>query len=648
MWQPDHPAQLGFEPATLLKGKKTLQFPVCNGMANQRLSLLYGVMLAHELGRVAILPDFLLSGVQWDEKDVVAGKETGSVPMSRLYDVQKFVSSTAAMGVEVVDVPDLLRAQLHATAVDVSGMADVVDQLSLNYNSTQHISIGCPIFKLTASTFTGVNKRVMWAIADGLQPSQRLAQSINSIVTSMQRMTPSHTFNYVHLRMEGDWVLHCERWEHIADGKVRDNCFNNTYTVDQVLEVMHVAKHVPLYVATFWQQADAKDADRVLAKLRAVGYMVITSRHHANHFTGDREVDALLEYGMALQAERMLGNSVSTFSALAIMQRRHAGQWATWYNWGTVPMDEFLPMDLLPWVFPYSDRTPHQDYMVRAAVRSATAYASLQPFCLWSGADTSPMAAWLRSQGVTLIQHQPAWAAGLWPQVSDSLSAAARNSSIFTSQAAMVADLARLDIPVLPQLEQYVYVLYTEPTTFFMRRPSLVAFPLPLTQSISMVADPRAPAGIDTSVALLHLPALRQSYPALQHMVRAHEGGGSYGSYGLGAAGALRQLYATQLAQRPLSLNFAAKAQDPFIPSATIVHFNGPLPHQYLQYYRTQQCPLPGGACKQGLNAGLCPYIKQWNQHLAVEDVEGKSMWLACLALFAPHLRGLTTASGLL
>ncbi len=35
-------------------------------------------------------------------------------------------------------------------------------------------------------------------------------------------------FNYIHLRLENDWVEHCARWESIHDGIVRDNCFNHT------------------------------------------------------------------------------------------------------------------------------------------------------------------------------------------------------------------------------------------------------------------------------------------------------------------------------------------------------------------------------------------------------------------------------------
>jgi hypothetical protein len=34
---------------------------------------------------------------------------------------------------------------------------------------------------------------------------------------------------------------------------------------------------------------------------------------------------------------------VSTFSALAILERRHSGQWAAYYNGGNLPLATMLP-----------------------------------------------------------------------------------------------------------------------------------------------------------------------------------------------------------------------------------------------------------------------------------------------------------------
>jgi hypothetical protein len=43
---------------------RTLRFEVCNGFANQRLSLVYGIIIARELDRAAVLPNFIRNGSQ--------------------------------------------------------------------------------------------------------------------------------------------------------------------------------------------------------------------------------------------------------------------------------------------------------------------------------------------------------------------------------------------------------------------------------------------------------------------------------------------------------------------------------------------------------------------------------------------------------
>jgi hypothetical protein len=45
------------------------------------------------------------------------------------------------------------------------------------------------------------------------------------------------------------------------------------------------------------------------------------------------------------------GNTVSTFSALLLLQRQHSGQLSTWYNGGGIPLEHFIPLYTVPWVF---------------------------------------------------------------------------------------------------------------------------------------------------------------------------------------------------------------------------------------------------------------------------------------------------------
>ena len=51
-----------------------------------------------------------------------------------------------------------------------------------------------------------------------------------------------------------------------------------------------------------------------------------------------------IDYYLALGAHQFIGNSVSIFSALLIMERWHAGRFATYYNGGNIPLEAFMPL----------------------------------------------------------------------------------------------------------------------------------------------------------------------------------------------------------------------------------------------------------------------------------------------------------------
>jgi len=60
------------------------------------------------------------------------------------------------------------------------------------------------------------------------------------------------------------------------------------------------------------------------------------------------------------------GNSVSTFSALALLERRHHRRWAIYYNEGNIPLTYPLPvLHKMPWVFTYNSWSPLYDDMLK-------------------------------------------------------------------------------------------------------------------------------------------------------------------------------------------------------------------------------------------------------------------------------------------
>lgn len=109
-----------------------------------------------------------------------------------------------------------------------------------------------------------------------------------------------------------------------------------------------------------------------------------------------RERMACVDYYIALEAEKFIGNSVSSFSALLLLERERQDAWSSYYNGGNVPMSEVLPLYHLPWVFTYNSWSSEYNYMLKAAVRSGLHHGRLKPYCLFAGDDSAPMFKWLK------------------------------------------------------------------------------------------------------------------------------------------------------------------------------------------------------------------------------------------------------------
>eukprot|EP00798_Chlamydomonas_sp_ICE-L_P023584 gene23584-9112_t len=532
----------------------TLKFEVCNGMSNQRLSVVYGIILASELGRVPVIPGVILSGVQWSSKATEAVDK--SVHMEELYDVEYFKYTLDSVGIEVLDSRDA-PPNTSCTYVDISKLqGDVVEGLAV-HRSVNHLSIGCPLFRLDGLYFEGNNDHILWATLNGMRPNTHLDKIVSAITKKLKSESPDNRFNFVHLRIEDDWVLHCIRWSHIRDGHIRNNCNNNSDTIDEVLRSLNVKITDPVYIASYWDHVDELTEQVIMNRMAAAGYKVFTSRDFKMHF-----------------------------------------------------------------------ENPKWDYMVKAAVRSATRHHSIKPFCVFFGNMSSPIFHWLADNGVTFIFHRPTWAEDLWGKAQINKHRSHLNlseeESIYSSFSSLQNDFIRMDLPVLPELEQFIYVLYTQPDVFFQKKVTLSSFSIPLPEVIGMVTDPSSPSGVDGSVSLINLPAARKSYTLFKDFVLSHPDCPRFDK-GPGVVGAYLEFYGDSVTKDLLDKKFAAKPTDPINPAAAVVHFYGPKPHEYWDYIQSGVCPghMDSTFCPRGLDNSLCNYMKIWHG-LAVE-VDGDS-----------------------
>lgn len=312
---------------------------------------------------------------------------------------------------------------------------------------------------------------------------------------------------------------------------MRDNCFNNTLDVHKTMESMGYSKHVPVYVAAHWAGANDEIVKTVLDGIQGAGYSYIKAQADEGL---PRESRALVEYEVAMRSERYLGNSVSTFSALAILQRRQAGLWAGYYNGGDIPLNSVLPLFSTPWVFTFNSWSSGYEPMLKAAVNSAVKQGGISPHCVFAGDMSAPIVKWMVEHGVRVIHHDPAWKDDLVALVKGHAANNIRQSHLFASENSIVGTWQRIDLPLVPWIDQYTYVLFTDTDILFRRPFSFHEFPLPLPKAVGMGPEMVDMFPYNAGVMVANLLTLRATYKEFLQFILSNQHGLTFPGFGPG------------------------------------------------------------------------------------------------------------------
>lgn len=315
----------------------TLRFSVCNGLTNQRISLLYGIMLALRTGRVPVLPDLIPDGTQ--STDARVDPSSGNVQaFSAIYDLPHFLSSLQAAGIPIVLPSAAPPVSLYQNVtVEQLGWDTYGSLSSSKYASIPHLAMDCPLWKVPLSAITQEELPLLWAVLRAFTPTAEITHVVHGAIRaithrkvaassssttsgstasgsrslqlggSSSSSAGKHLYNMVHLRLEQDWAAHCAKWGSIKDGFVRDNCMNNTMDIQVSLQLFGYLPEIPLYIGSYWEGADPAVVDLVLARIRAAGYTVVRLSDVLQTVHGvPREQLALIEYELAMRAHRLV------------------------------------------------------------------------------------------------------------------------------------------------------------------------------------------------------------------------------------------------------------------------------------------------------------------------------------------------------
>ena len=290
--------------------KIILNFHVCNGLTNQRMALLDGLLLGLLLGAQvrmrATIPsngnEFLPRGAKYEKsvedlfnmplfvhelKKVYVDYwcERRHKPESDLWCSQSGDSEWEPF---LLVKPKLDKppagfgsTSLHELAQKKGGhylslgtkQIDRIRERILAHHRDTFIEAGCPLFALAVKEDSESDIwGLFWRLNDVLQFSNPIIEAGEKIIShirdsSLKAQTRAQSFGYsvtsedsaqpytvLHLRAEKDWQMHCARWMNPyptrSDRAVRDNCMNNTMEIVNVLISEGVIPTRPVYICT--------------------------------------------------------------------------------------------------------------------------------------------------------------------------------------------------------------------------------------------------------------------------------------------------------------------------------------------------------------------------------------------------------------
>ena len=628
-----------------------LRFSVCGGLVNQRLSIIDGILIGHLLGYTVVLPQLKPNGRQ-EPRNGYAERDARLLPFDSVYDANATIARLRALGV---------AARVASSSAAIADGQKALDVRSAGRNAAwfraqvatdgprRNLRLGC--------TFAALNKRrdaalkmLFWRVDDALVFAPRIATAASKVITRLRQRSAASggggAYVALHLRSEPDWVAHCSRWEAPDATPPRDNCLTNTDQLPRVFQLEGVATNRPLFVASEAASEAARQLGSTgrgggggaartalmrvteLRGLHRAGFRLATKDTLMPELMGDeaeREHLAAIDYAVCAAADAFVGNSVSSFSAMLLLHRRHrlhsgSKQLAAevggvrddfHYNGGGIPLQDVLFEDAdddddaavahqarLMWVFTLNGaegHAPAYDEMAKVAVLSCLRHTTLIPVCVFWG-EPCAMTAWLTRHGVRVLFHEPTWRLkiGQAAQRARQRGLVSLATPLFEKPQHMLATFLRLDLPTLGFVRPYV--LYADVDVLFMRDISLADFaPLPSHYAIGPEATPgmvslayagRRIAYGNAGVMLVNLPAMARTYKRFVRWVFSPEhlaAGLHFGVFGPMDQGAFNEFYQGRFDLHTFP-TFNHKPYWGYNPAAKLVHFHGPKRSDYARY----------------------------------------------------------------
>lgn len=595
---------LWMRPRTGVEGYGQLQVDACHGLANQRLCIVFGVVVAKDVGLDLVLPDLPRNGIEGKK----APETTDFVRFDAMYDERHFRTQLEEVGVRIAKAGWTIPAdQVHVCDTKSSWKQCKTAYLA-SRSVRPHLKFGCPFLTpIWDGNLIGTQEKLALQVLQALVPSERIAKVMHEL-KQMLKIDKEDNFNVLHLRAETDWEEHCTTWE--FNGLPTD-CFGNLSSLGDTLALRGFSRKSKLYVAVDWRTVGEQGL-LALDRLR-VDYQVITRPAEWKIDSLLREELACVDYYLSFDCHKFIGNSVSTFTALLLLERRDRHLWASYYNGGDIPLQHVLPVYKFPWIFSVAGKK--YDYMIKPAVRSAMQTKNIRPYALvYAGLHENSTLGWLQEVGVRCVFHRPLWR-DIVLRLKMKTPVSFRGRTHLFDKTSLYGTFVRLDIPLIEEFLQYEHILYSDIDIFFRAPVPFYSAPRIMSQTISMDFEFAEQFPMNAGVYLANMLFLRKTYDRLIQSLRQATSL-DFGHYGPVDQGLLNLVYEDELQTGynlpPNVMN--AKPYKPYEPNSWIVHFHGPKPEDYVEFLTHGRCRF-GEICRNGAREGACKYLGEWLEY---------------------------------
>ena len=569
-----------------------------------------------------VLPDLLGTGRQ-DSSGHTLKPLSALVKFEDILSVGPLASVLRNYGIHLVD--SIKMPPCSIVCENTRPLQECQAKLRHMLHPACHIHIQAPfLHQIWDPAFLQQNVVLLNSLLDNLKPSEAVQTEVLTNVRELKKNQTTTCLSFIHARVENDWKEHCQSWIQTQGG-------SSTTCYSDMSEILASAKDFGLFDCDLYITYDADDIDLSLkAEISSLterkDVKVHLSRPSKAALGRGREFQAAVQYFTAVHhADKFMGNTVSTLSAIITRQRHQHNSWSFQYNVGPVPLATVFPGFRFPWVFIARGSDKSYDTMLKIAVESALSETSLMPYALLHQSESEhPRTGWLRNKGVRLIFHTTDWDDKVRDILSRSSSAAKGTSHLYLDTEATLATYFRLDIGSIVELRQYPHILYTDTDIYFRKDITVIGTKIHLPETIQMGYEQVDEYPLNAGIFFASTRFLSDTHKELIQSLLS-DTSISDARFGPGDQGILNRVYEKQLKlEGPLPKAFNAKPYHDFSSDAIIIHFHGPKLVDYAEYAINNHICRFDDLCRQGLSAGLCHYVKELTKYEAYGLITSK------------------------